>query len=293
MMRELKTFLAVVRYGTFASAGSHIGLTQSAVSAQIQRLEEDLGFALFDRTGRSATLNEAGKQTVKLAEDVLSAYARLAEKSGDAERSGILRIGAIASAQASFLISAIQQFRQHSPGWRIRVVPGVSLNLLTQVDSGEVDIAVIIKPPFALPAELQWRTLITEAFALLVPRELADQSWRTLLKTEPFVRYDRNSFGGRLVDRFLRRIRVTVHDVVELDELQGIVGLVAQGVGISLVPEAAALHLPKNVVALSLGEDTFNREIGLVQRGTQHQQPAIAQFSACLRSAIDALGQAG
>src|SRR5471032_825996 len=75
MMRELKTFLAVVRFGTFASAGAHIGLTQSAVSAQIQRLEEDLGFPLFDRTGRSATLNAAGKQTVDTAEELLSVYA--------------------------------------------------------------------------------------------------------------------------------------------------------------------------------------------------------------------------
>ena len=54
MLRELQTFLAVVRYGSFASAGANIGLTQSAVSAQIHRLEEELGLALFDRSGRSA-----------------------------------------------------------------------------------------------------------------------------------------------------------------------------------------------------------------------------------------------
>jgi DNA-binding transcriptional LysR family regulator len=75
MMRELKTFLAVVRHGTFASAGAHIGLTQSAVSAQIQRLEDDLGFPLFDRTGRSATLNAAGRHAVEVAEELLAAYA--------------------------------------------------------------------------------------------------------------------------------------------------------------------------------------------------------------------------
>jgi len=62
VLRELKTFLAVVRWGTFAAAGSRIGLTQSAVSAQMQRLEEALGAPLFTRTGRSATLNEAGEE---------------------------------------------------------------------------------------------------------------------------------------------------------------------------------------------------------------------------------------
>ena len=283
MMRELKTFLAVVRYGTFASAGSHIGLTQSAVSAQIQRLEEDLGYPLFDRTGRSATLNAAGKHTVEVAEELLSVYARLADRSGVAEQSGLLRVGAIASAQGSFLVSAIQRFRQDSPGWRIRVIPGVSLNLLAQVDSGEVDVAVIIKPPFALPTELKWRTLTLEPFILLVPRELAARPWRSVLKSEPFIRYDRNSFGGRLVDRFLRRIRVTVHDVVELDELQGIVGLVAQGVGVAIVPQAAGLYMPDTVAALPLGDDdVFFREIGLVERSGRHEQAAAAEFAECL-----------
>jgi DNA-binding transcriptional LysR family regulator len=287
MMRELKTFLAVVRYGTFASAASHIGLTQSAVSAQIQRLEEDLGYPLFDRTGRSATLNAAGKHTVEVAEELLSVYARLADRGGAAEQSGLLRVGAIASAQGSFLVSAIQRFRQDAPGWRIRVIPGVSLNLLAQVDSGETDMAVIIKPPFALPAELKWRTLMSEPFVLLVRRELAERPWRSLLRSEPFIRYDRNSFGGRLVDRFLRRIRVTVHDVVELDELQGIVGLVAQGVGVAIVPQAAGLFMPKTVAALPLGDDAFVREVGLVERSSRNQQTA-ADFAECIDAVTNA-----
>jgi DNA-binding transcriptional LysR family regulator len=145
-----------------------------------------------------------------------------------------------------------------------------------------VDMAVIIKPPFALPAELKWRTLTSEPFVLLVPRELADRPWRSLLKSEPFVRYDRNSFGGRLVERFLRRIRVTVRDVVELDELQGIIGLVAQGVGVAMVPQAAGLHMPKTVAALPLGDDSFVREVGLVERSSRNQQTAAAALAECI-----------
>ena len=54
MLRELKTFLAVAQHGTFAAAGLHVGLTQSAVSAQIRNLEQALSVRLFDRTGRQA-----------------------------------------------------------------------------------------------------------------------------------------------------------------------------------------------------------------------------------------------
>jgi len=152
MLSELRTFIAVSQYGTFSGAGARIGLTQSAVSAQMQRLEEELGFALFDRTGRSATLNDAGRETLALAEEMMTLYARLSERGAGAAESGMLRVGAIASAQVSFLADALARFRDDRPGWRIRVVPGVSLGLLGQVDSGELDLAVIIKPSFALPS---------------------------------------------------------------------------------------------------------------------------------------------
>jgi DNA-binding transcriptional LysR family regulator len=293
VIRELKTFLAVVQYGTFANAGYQIGLTQSAVSAQIQRLEEDLGFQLFDRTGRSAVLNPAGRQTVYLAEELVGAYGRLAQQGDVAEKSGLLRVGAIASVQASFLVQAIRRFRDALPGWRVRVVPGVSLNLLAQVDAAEMDVAVIIKPPFALPAELSWRRLLAEPFVLLAPRALADRSWRSLLKSQPFIRYDRNSYGGRLVERFLKKVRITVNEAVELDELQGIVGLVEQGIGVALVPYASALTMPPGVTALPLGHDTFCREIGLVQRDSRNLQSASLQFAECVHAAARELAGAG
>jgi DNA-binding transcriptional LysR family regulator len=282
MLRELRTFLAVVRHGTFARAGAQIGLTQSAVSAQIQRLEHELGFALFDRTGRSATLNAAGERTVDVAQELLATYMRLSAQGAAGESAGLLRVGAIASAQSSMLVGAIQRFRTASPSWRICVSPGVSLNLLAQVDSGDLDLAVIIKPPFALPSELKWQALVKEPFALLVPRKLAKESWRVLLAREPLIRYDRHSFGGRLVDRFLKRLRINVDDVVELDELQGIVGLVGAGVGIAIVPQAAILRIPSNVRVLSLGDETFYREVGIVERKITDKQGSSNNFSACL-----------
>jgi DNA-binding transcriptional LysR family regulator len=291
MLSELKTFIAVSQYGTFSGAGARIGLTQSAVSAQMQRLEEELGFALFDRTGRSATLNDAGRETLALAEEMMTLYARLSERGAVAAESGMLRVGAIASAQVSFLADALARFRDDRPGWRIRVVPGVSLGLLGQVDSGELDLAVIIKPPFALPSELEWRTLVTEPFVLLVPKALVRgkgnaRSWRELLRSEPFIRYDRTSFGGRLVDRFLRRSRLNVHDVIELDELQGIVQLVARGIGVALIPDSAGLgKWPAGVAALELGEATFQREIGLVQRPRHSRQAVAGVLADCIGTA--------
>ena len=283
MIRELQTLIAVAQHGTFAGAGAHMGLTQSAVSAQIQRLEEHLGFALFDRTGRSAALNAAGKRTLALAQELLSMYARLGDQSGMAEKSGLLNLGAIASAQVSLLPGALALFRRDFPAWRIRIVPGVSLNLLAQVDSDEIDSAVIIRPPFALSSDLQWQPLVTEPFVLLVPDAHAHLHWRDVICAEPFIRYDRRSFGGRQVERFLRRMRLEVRDAIECDELQVIVELVARGMGVALLPEAAALGAwPAGVIALPLGDDTFFREVGLVRRSRRDTQPAAEHLAGCV-----------
>ncbi len=280
MIRELKTFIAVAQHGTFAGAGERVGLTQSAVSAQMHRLEEHLGVTLFDRTGRSATLNAAGKRTLALAQELISLYARLADQEGEAVQGGLLNVGAIASAQVSLLPDALALFHREFPAWRVRLVPGVSLNLLAQVDAGEIDLAVIIRPPFALSPELEWRMLATEPFVLLVPAPLAATPWRAALEREPFIRYDRRSFGGRQVEQFLRKLRIAVHDWIEVDELQGIVQLVARGMGVALLPTAALSGpWPRGVHALDLGEDVFYREIGLVWHARQGEQPVTARLA--------------
>ncbi|WP_163018573.1 helix-turn-helix domain-containing protein, partial [Pseudomonas viridiflava] len=77
MIRELKTLVAVAQAGTFAAAGNRIGLTQAAVSAQMQRLEAELGFALFERKGRSAQLNRMGHQTLLQAQELIRLYHNL------------------------------------------------------------------------------------------------------------------------------------------------------------------------------------------------------------------------
>ncbi|WP_175940691.1 LysR family transcriptional regulator [Caballeronia sp. BCC1704] len=286
MLRELRTFMAVARHGTFAGAGAHIGLTQSAVSAQMQRLEAHLGFALFDRTGRSATLNAAGRRTLELADELIALYARLAEPSGEEGRGGTLSVGAIASAHAALLPDAIASFRRDMPAWRIRLVPGVSLNLLAQVDAAEADMAVIIRPPFSLPAELRWRTLIAEPFVLLAPAAKKRATWRELIESEPFIRYDRRSFGGRQVDVFLRKKRIAVREAIEADELHGIAQLVARGMGVALLPKSAGIGAwPRGTVAHDLGDDTFHREIGLVERARRADHDAAARFAECIAEA--------
>ncbi|WP_027350255.1 LysR family transcriptional regulator [Halotalea alkalilenta] len=291
MIRELKTFLAVVEYGTFAAAGLQVGLSQSSVSAQIKQLETRFGERLFDRTGRIAVLNAAGKRILPLAEEMVGLERRMLALNEAEELRGELRVGAIASLQSGRLPQALLRLRERAPKLRVRLVPGVSLGLLDQVDAGSVDLALLLRAPFALPKELHAEGIGEEPYVVIAPRGENDGQASSdplhLLATEPFIRYDRSSFGGRLVERFLKRQRITPRQVIEADELEAIARMVECGLGVSLIPAAGPwLERSERLRVLSLGEVTFHRELVLVSRASQRRAAALTLFADCLRSAI-------
>lgn len=283
MLRELKTFVAVARHGTFAAAGQQVGLTQSAVSAQMRVLEQGLGVRLFDRSGRAAVLNAAGRHALPLAEQMLGLYAQMALPTSAAEWQGELKVGAIASVQTGLLPETLPAFRVAAPRVELKLVPGVSLNLLSQVDAGELDLALLIKPPFELPKELLQISLAREPFVLITPLSVTTNEPLQILAEQPFVRYDRRSFGGRRVSQFLREQHLIVQEALELDELEAIVRMVECGLGVSLIPRAGLwLQRPTHVRVIELGELTFRRELIAVLRRAQ-RQPALDCLLECLR----------
>jgi DNA-binding transcriptional LysR family regulator len=266
MIRELKTLIAIAQDGTFSAAGARLGLTQSAVSAQMQKLEQALGTPLFERTRRTASLNEAGENALAVAQEIVALFDSLVNRPGRQTIAPILRVGAIASAQPVLLTRALARLRRRIPNARVRVLPGVSLSLLGELGAGDIDLAVMIKPPFALPPELVWQPLLSEPFFLALPPDSPYADWREALRREPFIRYDRASFGGRLIDQFLRRKRISVNDSLELDELDAIIGAVEAGVGVALLPKTHTQGGGRFAVKiLELDVPGFVREIGLIR----------------------------
>ncbi|WP_460043320.1 LysR family transcriptional regulator [Pseudomonas sp. S2_H01] len=283
MIRELKTFLTVERLGTFVAAGNQIGLTQSAVSAQIRTLEKALGTKLFDRSGRSATLNAAGQRALPMAREIVELYERMATPSADSGYFGELVIGAIATVQTGLLPDALVQLNTQAPTVEAKVVPGVSQTLLNSVDAGEIDLAILIRPPFALPKELSLEVIEREPFVLIAPVQIEGDDPLQLLRDNRFVRYDRHSFGGRQVTRFLREQKIETRPGLELDEVDAIVRMVEAGLGVSLVPRAGLwLERAAHIRIVELGALTFYRELALVMRHANRQLPLQRLFRECL-----------
>jgi len=141
----------------------------------------------------------------------------------------------------------------------------------------------LIKPPFALPKEILEVPLAQEPFVLIAPLDVPGDDPLRLLVEQPFVRYDRASFGGRQVSRFLREQRLNVREALELDELDAIVRLVENGMGVALVPRAGLwLQRPTRLWVIELGALTFHRELVALVRRAQ-RQPALDCLLECLR----------
>lgn len=283
MLRELKTFLAVFQYGTFSAAGQRIGLTQSAVSAQIRILEQTIGMPLFDRTGRTAVLNASGTRILPMAEEIVAIFSRMSQPDNLNDYHGPIKIGAIATAQTGILPKALLKLHQEAPAIEPKLIPGVSFNLLGEVEAGNIDLALVIKPDFPLTKELYHETLQPEPFVLITPTNIEESNPLTLLRSQPFIRYDRTSFGGRLVSQFLRDNHIEPRHTLEIDEIDSIVKMVEVGLGIALVPLAGLWMERKiNLRIIPLEELTFYRELILIMRHSQRQSALHRLFKRCL-----------
>lgn len=274
MLRELKTFVAVNQCGTFAAAGQRIGLTQSAVSAQMRTLEQALGMQLFDRSGRAIALNASGTRVLPLAEEILALFARMAQPENVSDYRGAIKIGAISSVQTGLLPGVLVSVHQQAPALETKLIPGVSSSLLTQVDAGNLDLAVIIKPSFALTKDLYAETLQKEPYVLITPPDISGDNAAEIIRQQPFIRYDRSSFGGRMVSQFLREQRLDPQVVLEIDEIDAIVKMVEMKLGVALVPLAGLwTERPAGVRIIRLGEQTFYRELIMVMRHANRHSP--------------------
>ncbi|CAG9186211.1 HTH-type transcriptional activator CmpR [Cupriavidus pampae] len=277
VIRYFQTFLVAAETASFSAAGARLGLTQSAVSMQIRRLEEELGCQLFDRSGKSVALSEDGRRLLDDATRFVALYDAMKQKGGGAQPDmAPLDLGAVSTVQTTLLPKAMQRFREAFPNTHVNVVPGMSTQLLTQVDARELDIAVLVRPRLGIPPELKWVHLLDEPFVAIAPAGTgADLA--TLLPTMPFIRYNRHSTGGQVVDRYLRRHRLWVREGMELDEPAVILQMVAEGLGCAIIPAALVpVRQTPQVELVAMPGQPPQREIGVLVRQTALKRESVA-----------------
>jgi DNA-binding transcriptional LysR family regulator len=280
-IRMLRTFLAIEQHGTMAAAANHMALTHAAVGAQMRTLERLCQRQLFDRSGRSIRLSDAGRSVLEQARAVAAAYDSLLRGVADKDSiEGSIMIGATVSSMG-LLAASVIQLKTPYPGLNVRLTYNNSSELERQVRTGEIDAAVIIGEPRAMRSPELWERLYDEPLVLLVNPTVApaDASVASLLKRFPFIGFEATSLTGKHVAGLLRRLRVEVNPVLEMNSITAIADLVRQGIGVSIVPRLrhAAWNDDPLLLVKPIPGTTWRRHIGWYEFGRQPLATAIVK----------------
>jgi DNA-binding transcriptional LysR family regulator len=283
-IRHLETLLAIADSGSFAAAAERVGVTQSAVSMQMKTLEEELGTALFDRARRPPVLNETAdgllsrvRELVRLSEDIRAVAA------GGSAR-GRLRLGIIPTAATGLVPAALARLAVRAPDLRIRVESGLSADLLRRVAQGALDAAVVTETP-RLERGLVLNVIHEEPLVVAAPIGVGGRSDRDLLRTLPFVRFNRRTGVGRVIDSALRQRRIAVAEAMELDSIEAILAMVARGLGVAVAPAGSITDaLRETVRTVPFGSPPVMRRVALVERERGEVQAATAVLLEDLRA---------
>lgn len=261
----LRTFVAVVDQGSMAAAARLLNITPAAVAQQIHTLERGIGAPLIARVGRTVNITEAGARALPRARALLRDVADLRTVANDDPSAGELRLGAGTNALTGMLPDILARMVARFPGIQVFIKPGYSPELHRAVDSGELDAAIVLQAPFALPKTCGWELLREEPLVVLAPARMADRDPHELLATEPLIRYDRSQWGGRQADQYLRAAGITPRERFELNALNAIAVMVDRGLGVSLVPDWAR-PWPEglDLVRMPLPQPCEPRRIGIV-----------------------------
>lgn len=285
-IRWLQTFIAVAQCGSFASGANKIGLTQAAVSVQMNSLEEKLRVKLFDRTGRATVLNTAGRALLPKAQEVVALYEHLGDGLHSNEISGNLSIGAIHHIFSQLLPDALILLRDEHPNIIVNVCNGLSADLMTKVEQGELDAAIVSEPAVRLTASITWNTIVSEPLALIGPAGADLANLSRALEQYPFISLNRLSWTGQLTHALARRHRLKLNEVLELNSSEAIAAMVARGYGISILPLSSYIWALQDKVAIArLTQPSVHRKIGLIHRTDQANAEVVSVLhSALLRS---------
>lgn len=287
-IRLLRTLVAVADSRTFSAAADQVHVTHAAVSQQMQTLESDLNITLFDRSKRTPELTPVAHEIVRKARQLIVDYDSLVSSVVDDDGlNGEVTFGALPTTLTGLTPRAMAVLRTRFPQLRLHIRPGLTGDLLSEIERGRLDTAILSKPHL-LPLGIAFKELVTEPLELIASNDMAGNDPVSLLKTQPFIRFNRNAVVGTLIDNWFTSKRIRVSEIMELDSLEAIESMVHANLGVSIVAKRTVQ--PHNSIPLkrvSLGSDAPTRCLGLAYRENYTKSRVIEEVFAALRSVIE------
>lgn len=287
---ELALFHLVVKHRSFTKAAEIAGLTQSAITRQMQGMENSLGLQLLERTTRTVRATPAGdflyREAGRLLGDVDQSLRHLSQEFAGARKE--VRVAVSRTIGLAYLPGFFHANLRHLPQIGYRVASKSSGEILTALEGNEQDLGVLCPPP-RLPKTLGITHRFEDAFTLIAPRELEPQiqalsktkariDW---LKKQNWLLIDEHSNTGQQLRTWMRKEQWPLQPTMQLDNFDLIINLVGLGMGISFVPiRALALYNQRRAVIRVPFPKRFTRELVVVIRKHRKTPEHLNQFIA-------------
>lgn len=253
-LEQLRAFVAVAEEGGFGRAAERLHVTQPPLSRAIQKLEHGLGFDLFVRTPHGADLTAAGEVFLAEARRIvtLAREAPLKARRVSAGSAGTVRAGFTAMSASSVLGPWLRACSTALPDVTFQLAEGVTSDLTAQLVAGDLDVA--LTRPFPDDDTLDSRIVRSETLILAMPRHhplSAFQGRPSLhdIAEYPIVTYSPTGarYFNELVASAFNLASIVPTYVQQVTQVANLLALVASGVGLALVPAAAAAFRLSNV----------------------------------------------
>ena len=291
-LRQLSQFVAVAEMQSFSRAAERLSMAQPPLSVAIRKLEDEIGVLLFDRGARGVRLTDAGEAALEAARkclreaDEVVSLARMAAK-GEA---GLLRIGFVGSATFDVLPRLIEAFSERYPKVRLDLFEAANLELLQSVTNGRLHLA-ILRVPTAAPAGVSLQLIEQDVFCIALPARhpMAGRESLALaeLADEAFIGYvpGRASTHHAAMTQLCLQAGIMPRITQEGVQVQTVIGLVASGLGVAIVPAIHSQYSSRRVVFRPIRDLPAGSVIGIsLAYPTTRETAAARRFREIVRA---------
>jgi DNA-binding transcriptional LysR family regulator len=263
-LRHLKYFVAVAEELNFTRAAKKLNIAQPPLSQQIRALEVEVGVTLLNRTKRHVEMTDAGQTFLNEARLALAQAQHSIEAARRTSRGevGKLSIGFVPAADLRVLPRIIPEFRRKFPDVNVSVHSLTSVNQVAALRAGRIDVGILVEPfDFGLKSDQDF--VVDELFrdrfvvAMQASNPMAKKTRIALsrLSEEPFILYRREiapAYYDNVIMGMFREAGFSPKLSQSADHVQTILGLVASGLGVSVLPASVTAVTRKEIAYLML-----------------------------------------
>lgn len=280
-LNEFRYVVAVAQERNFRRAAERCFVSQPALSVAIQKLEEELGIQIFERSKTEITLTVVGNLIIEQAQRVLeeAAKVKLLAKEGNNPLIGPIKLGVIFTVGPYLLPRIIPILIKLAPGMPLDIEEGLTANIEQHLRNGNLDVAIMALP-FDVPGIIT-EPLYDEVFKVVVP---SGHPWArmkslrsSMLAKEKVLLLDSGHCFSNQVTEFCPELSRHSQDTVQGNSLETIRNMVASGLGVTVMPACATNPYPSNKLlhVVSFTSPEPSRRIAIVWRKSFSRQHAI------------------